>query len=1002
MRQLTLKAFGLVTIMILSTMTGLVYDDITNDEGFVLEYLAHATNSDEEELSQLFSDFDCQFEAIESCEILHEYGEAHNDGLYSFGRTSEAVGLEIGTTPTKDLLLYDRLVLSTANPGYMETYDKTRQNFAHSLELADYAENDTIYEKKANIVNNTVAGLASYCNIPMNGIISEGDYSGERDSQEWQICTDMVDEVKPFFEAALADVFSEESGSTGLDLLTPTQDLSNQSFVLLHMLQGIGHASSAFWLCSDHAEPNVGDLVEMGGKERLSWCEQFIDSNGEGTDSEGEDNEGDSTAGREGHEGFYESLTWKQKLNFWIDIVGSLAFLVVCIAAIVGIVGLIVGSGGSATIAIGALMLKLGHLAHGVAEIIHFLHSVFGIHVVHDDDHGGSSSGSSGSGDPGPPVNQSIGDVSINGANFVSYSHSQTGSGFIDCPYNYEAQITGSSSNLQQNLLSYSWNYATIPAMQPGLTGWVHQQDSVDTTARFFQQGDYIMILTVSHPHATDSPRTVTHVVNANHRCGDEIPLDTDFDVHDDNTWSQLVPGTPAVADEKWYDHGIRDLGLTMKHNEWISTRTCTDKDWNCYAGTILGIQHNNWLGSISESKDQLAIGLDVRSNGFMDNMDAIAVSADSSTALFSYREDRPYFEKLQEKMSQELKDKENFDKSMSYIVVKANLEIATTNGVPEEALSPLNTVLENWDEETVEEAIFSELKKAIEEDDMEDEIVTYLLHAQMGIAISSDSMGNDTFTRINWKKVGDIAGVVGGAALAASGNVIAGVGVAAAAGSSLVSRDDHGVGPGEHGGFTGENICAISQLESCMNGRLAEADYFVSERAAAANNVNQCGQDPSLTSIDSDVQRASYVAGEPVEWTLTVSCAILNSEYQIKTEVIRTSTGEVEYAEKTDWWVQVNTDYTHIINFQIDDGVDVGEYCVTSMLVESFSPVVVDTSSGTGLGYCFDVDATKSDSGDADDDKDDEGFLPGFSVLSALLSMLGAVIITLRRFEEK
>ena len=62
-----------------------------------------------------------------------------------------------------------------------------------------------------------------------------------------------------------------------IDLLSPSDELSNQSIVLLHMLQAIGHASSLV-ICSDHAEPNAGDLVEAGGKERITWCGHYENS----------------------------------------------------------------------------------------------------------------------------------------------------------------------------------------------------------------------------------------------------------------------------------------------------------------------------------------------------------------------------------------------------------------------------------------------------------------------------------------------------------------------------------------------------------------------------------------------------------------------------------------------------------------------------------------------------------------------------------------------------
>ena len=96
----------------------------------------------------------------------------------------------------------------------------------------------------------------------------------------------------------------------------------------------------------------------------------------------------------------------------------------------------------------------------------------------------------------------------------------------------------------------------------------------------------------------------------------------------------------------------------------------------------------------------------------------------------------------------------------------------------------------------------------------------------------------------------------------------------------------------------------------------------------------------------------------------------------------------------------------------RIDDGLDIGEYCVNSLLIEAFNPVIVASSSGTGTGYCFDVDPARSDGsgdgtgdGDSDDDDEDEddGWpIPGFTGMTAFIAMLGAAIVAFRRLEDQ
>ena len=414
-----------------------------------------------------------------------------------------------------------------------------------------------------------------------------------------------------------------------------------------------------------------------------------------------------------------------------------------------------------------------------------------------------------------------------------------------------------------------------------------------------------------------------------------------------------------------------------------------------------------------------------------MNNLDALVVHTQSETTINTYRSVRNDLNFIEEAIKIEAQRDENKDKSAMYAFAKAMVGLGTSAEVPAEAVDPLASVVAAWNEDTFDEDYEKALRSAI--DDVEFSEYSHqaqtLLHQQLGVMDASQRIGgldeaiaSEAVARGGgkWARLADAGLLIGGAAAVLSGGpagwlgggsmLLGGASSLAKNGNSDGNDGGHGIG-GTHDGFGDTVPCDNRNLTQCVSSRLVDVDYFSEAKIAAANSINQCGEDPTLTTLETAVQKDFYIAGDPVEWTLTVNCAILDYEYQIKTEVIQSLTGDVAYGEKTEWWVQTSTDYTATFNMRIDNGLDIGEYCVNSLLIEAFNPVVVASSSGTGTGYCFDVDPARSDgsgdsTGDSDDDDDDEGWwsrnIPGFTGMTALVAMLGAAIIAFRRLEDQ
>lgn len=1027
MKNLKTTALSIVAIMLISSLSGLAYHNITNQPSFQLEFASHASDLSDSDMNRLYEDYECLAEAHESCETLHEFGYTHNVGLHKMALVYQSADIYLGMNPDKDLLMYDRLVMSTADSKVMETYNSQRGFLQHSLELANYTDNMSMDEKKDAIINGTTDDLDSYCDLPLTNTFEE-DYLGQETPEMYDVCLDISDEISPILSAA-RDTIYEDGDDSGLDKLIDNEGLTNQSSVILHILHSIGYASRGYWTCSDYATPNVRHSFEHSTRGADAWCDSFTDETAEedaSAETSSED-EKEETEARHGHQGFYKSLTKEQKKQFWIDIIGAIGLLVVAVVAIIGIVGAITVTGGTATVAWSVLLTEASHLMHAIEWIIHFLHSVFGVHVVHDDYHS----------DPGSLDgywdNQKIGDVTIIGAGYTSYSYSSVNpSAFIDCPYDYQAFLSGGfSSNLQRQYLQYDWQLHPAGVVPPGLDGWVDPGGNNDhvTQARFFQDAEFILVLTVSHPTALDSPKTIVKQINANHRCGDPPPMDVDYEAPADPVWNGMIIGSPSISGETWAEHGLRDLAHTNKQSTWLNSRDCDSEDWGCYAGSVAGIQHNNYLALLSEANQELKLSLDMYSENNMNNLDALVVHTQSETTINTYRSVRNDLNFIEDAIRIETQKDENKDKSAIYVAAKAMVVLGTSAGVPAEAIDPLASVVAAWNEDNFDEDYEKALRLAIDDEKFSEysHQAQTLLHQQLGVmdasqriaGISSADQAEADARGGKWHRLMDAGLLIGGAAAVLSGGPAGWLGggsmllggASSLAKNSHSDEDDggHGTG-GTHDGFGDTIPCDTRNLTQCVSTRLVEVNYFSEAKIAAANSVNQCGEDPTLTTLETAVQKDFYIAGDPIEWTLTVNCAILDYEYQIKTEVIQSLTGDVAYGEKTEWWVQTNTDYTTTFNMRIDNGLDIGEYCVNSLLIEAFNPVIVASSSGTGTGYCFDVDPARSDGsgdgtsdGDDDDDGDEGGLpIPGFTGMTALIAMLGAAIIAFRRLEDQ
>ena len=219
---------------------------------------------------------------------------------------NEAIFLdaETGVSPERDLLMYDRIVLSTGDPVIIEEYNRFRDFTAHALELGAYTQNDTSIEQQKKIVNGTFNNLASYCTIPFE--YSENVYDAVQGSEARTTCEELASEVEPTLENALATLH-EPSEDLFIDRLNPTDSHSENAQLFFDILHTTTWATMAFWSCDEDAKPSLRDVASDGASR---WCQSIddvksdIEPHDHSTDGETEGGEeGEISASSEGRSG---------------------------------------------------------------------------------------------------------------------------------------------------------------------------------------------------------------------------------------------------------------------------------------------------------------------------------------------------------------------------------------------------------------------------------------------------------------------------------------------------------------------------------------------------------------------------------------------------------------------------------------------------------------------------------------------------------------------------
>ena len=118
------------------------------------------------------------------------------------------------------------------------------------------------------------------------------------------------------------------------------------------------------------------------------------------------------------------------------------------------------------------------------------------------------------------------------------------------------------------------------------------------------------------------------------------------------------------------------------------------------------------------------------------------------------------------------------------------------------------------------------------------------------------------------------------------------------------------------------------------------------------------------------------------------IDCSVPTLSYVLEAQMYRQSSGIVVHA--TDYtWTEANT--TEEFREEIE-GLIVDTYCIDAVVFEKYA-----TSATATASICFDV-INKDNSADP---KDDES-VPGFSIMSGILALLGAAIILHRRVESE
>ena len=238
-------AISLAMIMILSTMSGFVYDDARQNNPFepvVVQFAEEGSGNDIEQDSVLYEEYVCQIrfgtaDVSEICSEMYKLGEEHNDAARILGNSAVELGADFGHSSSRDLHMYDRVALNSKSSEIVKAYNDERSSIEAMLNQAAYnkiRDNQTdvlIYFEASNVVLDTMMG----------------DLDASCDQDIFETCKTILDDVA----AAIGNMKQaiENRETDFLSHLGPSNADTPESKAVLSLLHSFAYATNQFWSC---------------------------------------------------------------------------------------------------------------------------------------------------------------------------------------------------------------------------------------------------------------------------------------------------------------------------------------------------------------------------------------------------------------------------------------------------------------------------------------------------------------------------------------------------------------------------------------------------------------------------------------------------------------------------------------------------------------------------------------------------------------------------------
>ena len=968
MRNLRNTAILMATIMILSSLSGFSYHDARknnplNDPSIIMDV-------DGEEIKDLYDGYECLLEGDafenstdaeleESCESMMDLGYSHNQALFDFSLAAQELDIKTGRGPHIDSLVYDRVVLQTANAEYIEAHDNLRGITESIVMNANYTSRDTGDERAMKIIEDGMLSNMDICLISPPNLESLDDVNGSVSQENFtknceSIFDDFMTPMNATYQIAL-------EGGDWLSTLIPDDNSTPIEQLILPLAHSFAYASGSYWNCEDTNTPD---------RSELPTAENCDDIRPPSTVARGGE---DSDGGL-----FNTSFHW---LNVVLDVFALIVILVVLVACIVAI----------------------------ALELIQFFVDLF------DDDPstkpkldtaqitkiwktlllfggqiGAALKSFQKAAEDNPDVNIDpeqelfIGNAMIQGRENGWQSRDQAGD---ICPSYYNVLINEGDFDEEDQFLDYLWTVELVAYPGVASHSYIVNPDKWQTQVIFWQLGTYKIEVEISSSIAENIVTASIPNVIVNADCfNDDNLLDPSGKEQFDQWHSSMVIIDNECND--WKECALDDIARTMPSSEWVD-KVCDDDKWTnqCYVAAITGIEHNNFFAPTYMMYEELNLRSRIGDSNVINNIDAAVVSTNDSRTIASYMNGgREIASLLVAETTYQSTLEANTGDSAALLQMKAIRKIAVDNNVHPDLEEFMDELILGWNDSTIDDNYIRAINKRITDSDfatLPEEVQTAYLTQKAVFHASEDAYSQ---LRIPpWvKKVLDAAEVILGVVEVYHGSFISGVSDIIHGASSLLGRA-FGGGNGTHEGFTNEEICSIDTLELCVNERLEAKNYFVEERTTQPNS---CGDDPALTSLTITTDQTSYSARDRIDPMYMIDCSVPTLSYVLEAQMYRQSSGIVVHA--TDYtWTEANT--TEEFREEIE-GLIVDTYCIDAVVFEKYA-----TSATATASICFDV-INKDNSADP---KDDES-VPGFSIMSGILALLGAAIILHRRVESE